>query len=100
MSRLNVIGRAGLGFFVSAFMLFGLAAPASALPSCTNGGQQSTNDIVFCGAFSKSELQAKIDNGDGVNSAANLKDIFFNQGRGITMSEIMSSDTVNGTVFR
>jgi hypothetical protein len=98
MSFANVIGRAGAGVLVSAFLMFGLIAPnAASAASCSNGGEYSTNDVIFCGAFTKADLQNKIDNGDGVNSAASIQNIFFTTGH-ITMAEIMSNDTVAGRV--
>jgi len=70
-----------------------LSASAAAQPrDCDN------NAIVYCGAYTKSELVKKITDGDTRNSASNLQQIFFNEGRGISTAGIGSA--VDGTVFK
>lgn len=59
-----------------------------------------SNAIVYCGAGSQADLVRKIDNGDGRNSAANLKAIFYDSGREVTREAILSGDTVAGEVTR
>lgn len=59
-----------------------------------------SNAIVYCGATSQADLVRKIENGDGRNSADNLKAIFYDSGRDVTREGILSSDTVAGEVTR
>src|SRR3990170_5554552 len=53
-----------------------------------------SNAVVFGGAFSKDELISKINNGDGRNN--DLKQVFYNENRGITEQGIRNS--VDGVV--
>ena len=69
-----------------------------AVSAATQPRDCDTNAIVYCGSYSKPELNKKIANGDTRNSAANLKQIFFNEGRGITAAGIGSA--VEGTVYK
>lgn len=54
------------------------------------------NAIIWCGAPTKSELLSKLHNGDGHHPAASLQSIMHT--RGITLTDIGSSDTVLGAV--
>ena len=49
------------------------------------------NAVMYCGAGDKQTLLYRINNGDGRNSSANLKQIYYNEGRGITEAGINSA---------
>ena len=77
----------------SALILIPMAvAAADDTRDCDN------NAVVYCGAYSPSELTFKIDNGDGHNDTANLKQIFYHENHGITAESIARA--VDGTVKR
>ncbi len=60
----------------------------------------SSNAVMNGGAGDKATLVKRINQGDGVNSSANLKQIYYNEGRGITEAGILSSSTVDGSVTK
>lgn len=53
--------------------------------------------VIYCGVYSKSELTTKITNGDTKHSSADIKQIYFNEGRGITTAGINSA--VEGIIY-
>lgn len=57
-----------------------------------------SNAVVKNGAYSKTELIAKLQNGDGVHSGNELRKEF--ESRGITVESIRSDNTVNGYVTK
>lgn len=59
-----------------------------------------SNAVMKCGAADKQELISKINGGDGANSSANLKQVYYNEGRGITEAGIMSPNTVDGEIHK
>lgn len=59
-----------------------------------------SNAVMRCGASTKEELISKINGGDGANSSANLKQIYYNENRGITEAGIMDPATVEGSVHK
>ena len=67
--------------------------PMAAL-AATGGRDCDDNAIVYCGAYTQSELTGKIASGDTKNSAANLQAIY--NGKGMTTDAINA--TVDGTV--
>jgi hypothetical protein len=77
----------------------GLVAPGMAA-AVSQPRDTDANSIMFNGAYSKSEWSSKVANGDTKHSSANLKQIYYNEGRGITLANFMSSSTVDGTVFK
>jgi uncharacterized repeat protein (TIGR01451 family) len=53
---------------------------------------------MYCGAGDKTTLLYRINNGDGRNSSANLKQVYYNEGRGISEAGIKSA--VDGEVHK
>jgi hypothetical protein len=92
--RSKVAHAAALGM-----VLVMLVVPGMAL-AVTEPRDSDTGAIVYNGAYSKTELFTKIDNGDGKNSAASIQHIFFSEGRGITRDNLQSNDTIDGTVYK
>jgi len=84
-------------FIIVAFTIFGLVT-ALTTPFMINAAASprdfDANAVVYGGAFSKAELISKINNGDTRHS--DLKQVFYNENRGITESGINSS--VDGVV--
>lgn len=76
-----------------------LVAPAVAA-AATQPRDADTNSIIYNGAYTKTELLSKIQNGDGKHTAANIQQIMYSEGRGITQANLTSSSTVDGTVFK
>lgn len=85
---------AALGLVVSALVAPGFALATDEVRDATRGS------IVYNGAYDKTELFYKIDHGDGLNTAASIQHIFFSEGRGITRTNLASTDTVEGTVYK
>jgi hypothetical protein len=54
------------------------------------------NAVIYCGAMDKAELVRKLQQGDGKHSASDLQAIMTSYG--ITVAEINSGDTQEGTV--
>ncbi|HSX00772.1 MAG TPA: hypothetical protein VLF67_00900, partial [Candidatus Saccharimonas sp.] len=81
----------------AAVLLGGLVPVANA---ATGPRDCDNNADLFCGALTKSEWVTKVTNGDGHNSLTSIQNIYFNEGRGITVAEFNSSDTVDGKVMR
>jgi hypothetical protein len=73
---------------------FAPAALADGPRDCNN------NSVIWCGAYTKAEFQQKVNQGDGHHTAANLQQIYFGEGRGITMADFMSGNTVDGQVTK
>ncbi len=92
--RSKLIRLAAMGLVVTSLVAPGMASavtePRDAVPG----------SIIYSGAYSKTELFHKIDNGDGRNSAASIQQIYFNESRGITRNNLASNDTVDGTVYK
>lgn len=61
-------------------------------------GDTSSNAMIYNGVTSKQQLIAKIQQGDGTHTAKNLQEIYSN--RGVSIAEIKSTNTVNGTVTK
>lgn len=59
-----------------------------------------SNAVVYCGAYTKSELLEKLEKGDTRNSAAELRRIYYSENRGITEASLRSEATVDGVVTR
>lgn len=72
----------------------------AAVGATTNPTDTDSNAIMWGGAYDKAAFLNKVANGDGHNSSANLKNIYYNEGRGITSSNFSSASTVDGTVFK
>ncbi len=73
------------------------------LPVAANadGGRDCVaNSIMWCGALTKTEWVNKVHAGDGHNSAANIQQIYFKEGRGITEADFKSSCTVDGVAYK
>jgi len=86
-----------LSVLVAPLAMSGTAEAACAVT--TNGPRDpEANSIIWGGAYSKSEWVCKVHNGDGHNSAANIQQIYFNEGRGIT--EANFNNTVDGYVTK
>ena len=83
---------------VVALVAFSTVFTSLAVTAASQPRDCDNNAVVYCGAYTKTELNKKISEGDTRNSAANLKQIFFNEGRGITLSGI--NNAVDGTVFK
>jgi hypothetical protein len=81
-----------------------LMAVSLALPGVSQAASQprdcDANSDMYCGAYSKSEFLNKIANGDTKNSSANLKQIYYNENRGISQANFDSAQTVDGTVYK
>jgi hypothetical protein len=92
--KTKVAQLAAAGLVLSSLVVPAIAGAAS------EPRDNDANAIMWGGAYSKTEWQTKVHNGDGHNSAANLQQIYFKEGRGITEASVMSGDTVNGTVFK
>jgi hypothetical protein len=56
--------------------------------------------IINCGTYTKTEWLEKVAKGDGSHSAANLQQIYYKEGRGITESNFKSASTVDGRVYK
>jgi hypothetical protein len=82
----------------------GLVFGALVAPGLSNAGSQprdaDTNSIMYNGAYTKSEWLSKVKNGDTKNTAANLQQIYYSEGRGITEANFNSASTVEGTVYK
>lgn len=83
---------------VAAMLIGGLGMPVFQALAESSGRDCDSNAVMFCGAGSKAEFQKKVTSGDTKHSAANLQQIFGS--RGITLSDFMSSSTVDGFVTR
>jgi cell division septation protein DedD len=82
-----------------ALILGGMLIPAAA-SAVSQPRDCESNSIMWCGAYTKSEFLSKIANGDGHNTAADLRHIYYSEGRGITSTNFNSSATVDGVVFK
>jgi hypothetical protein len=79
----------------------GVVVPATSVVASTSQPRDNNaNSILWGGCYTKVECQQKMLHGDGHNSAANIQHIYFSEGRGITMANFMSGDTVDGTVYK
>lgn len=92
--RSKIARTAALGLVVSALAVPSLAAATTEVRDATRGS------IIYNGAYDKTELMYKINNGDGLNTAASIQHIYFSEGRGITRTNLQSADTVEGTVYK
>lgn len=99
MARFRVLWSKKLQAFAVVVIVLGLVKPVLA-EAAIQPRDANTNAIMYNGAYTKAEWLTKVRNGDGVNTAENLQKIYFDEGRGITEANFMSSDTVDGTVFQ
>ena len=90
-----------------AIVLAGFAFPAAQVVALTASGPRDNdaNAIMYNGALTKAEWLTKLNNGSTdkngkiINTSANLKQIYFNEGRGITQANFMDDkQTVEGVV--
>jgi hypothetical protein len=84
----------GIGLIIATVFGSGIAG-ADSQPRDANA-----NSVMYNGAYSKGEWLNKVASGDGIHSADDLQQIYYNQGRGITEANFISSATVDGTVFQ
>lgn len=96
-SRILAQKNKGPRFIIVAFTILGLVA-ALTTPFMINAAafprDFDSNAVVYGGAFSKAELISKINNGDTRHN--DLKQVFYNENRGISEAGINSS--VDGVV--
>lgn len=89
--------RTKISSMAAIFVVFvGLAVPLGA-GAASQPRDYDSYSIMYGGAWSKAEWQSKVDKGDTKHSSANLRQIYFNEGRGITAANF--KNTVNGTVL-
>lgn len=69
-----------------------------AVPASAAARDNDANAIMWGGCYTKSECLSKINHGDGHHSSANLKQIYYGEGRGMTESNFNS--TVDGEVTK
>ena len=99
MSMLTNLKTKASRYFALTLVVAGLVVPAMAA-AVSQPRDADSNAVMFNGAYSKSEWLGKVNAGDTKQSAANLQQILFREGRGITAANFMSSSTVDGTVFK
>jgi hypothetical protein len=83
-------------------LLAPVAATAASGGNCGTAAQPRDCDrfsIMWGGAWSKGEWLNKVAHGDGHDTSANLKQIYYHENRGITEANFRSNDTVDGIVF-
>jgi hypothetical protein len=99
--RKGSLGKMGIvkKLMAVALILGGMLIPAAA-SAVSQPRDCESNSIMWCGAYTKSEFLNKIANGDGHNTAADLRHIYYSEGRGITSTNFNSSATVDGVVFK
>ena len=85
---------------LTGMVLATLVTPALASATAYEPRDANTGAIIYNGSYSKTEWDYRIHNGDSLHTAANIQQIYFNEGRGITEASFMSSDTVEGTVYK
>src|SRR4051812_973624 len=79
---------------ISNFALGGAVAIASIMPmSAQAAGVRDCDQyaVVYCGAYTQSELLTKIEKGDSKHTTADIQHIFYGEGRGITKAGIQSA---------
>src|SRR5476649_1642659 len=99
MNRFKGIGK-NLSRFAGIGLVLGTLLAPFAAQAASQPRDADMNSIIFNGAYTKSEWLSKVQKGDGKHSAANISQIYFNEGRGITEANFMSSDTVDGTAYK
>jgi hypothetical protein len=95
LSRISMVGTVAVALLVTAII-----GPNLALASTSQPTDCTANSIIWCGAYSKTAWLAAVNNGDGHNSASNIQNIYYDQGRGITAANFNASTTVLGTVYK
>ena len=100
MSIALILRRGIVRFFAASLIVVSLITPALVTASTSQPRDNDTNAIMYGGAYSKSEWASNVSKGDSKNSASNLQQIYYNEGRGITNANFMASYTVDGTVFK
>jgi len=72
-----------------------IMSPLAVAPAVHAGSQPNLNirecdhfAVMYCGAYSKSELLSKIKHGDTKHSAANMEHVYYKENRGITEAGI------------
>jgi LPXTG-motif cell wall-anchored protein len=75
-------------------------SPLAAQADTSQPRDANSNSIMWAGAYSKTEFLGKVASGDGHNTAANLQQIYYKEGRGITEANFKSGTTVDGTVYK
>jgi hypothetical protein len=84
---------------IACFMVIGgIVAPVASSMAASQPRDNDANAVMWGGAYSKSEFVGNLNKGDGHHSSANLKQIYLNEGRGITASAFNSASTVDGEV--
>jgi hypothetical protein len=86
------------GITASLVLVGALLAPN--FVNAANGRDATQNSILYNGAYSKAEWLSKVDNGDGYHTSANIKQIYYQENRGITQANFMSANTVDGVVYK
>lgn len=94
MKLLNKVKTKWLSALAVVALLGAVALPALQVFAANCDG----NAVMYCGADDKQTLLYRINNGDGRNSSANLKEIYYNEGRGITEAGINTA--VDGEVHK
>ncbi|MDF2460613.1 MAG: hypothetical protein K0S68_16 [Candidatus Saccharibacteria bacterium] len=91
----------GLGIAASAVALaLSLVSPVATQAAAGEPRDCETFSIIYCGAYTKAELLKKMTEGDGRHSAANIQQIYYKEGRGVTEANFKSASTVDGRVYK
>lgn len=78
----------------------GIVVPVTSVLGATQPRDNDSNSIMWGGCYSMSECLTKINNGDGHHTSANLKQIYFNENRGITTTNFTAGTMVEGSVTK
>jgi hypothetical protein len=98
---LRWLTRISIAAVVAVALLAGaIVGPKVALAASSQPEDCTANSIIWCGASSKADWLSKVSSGDGHNTGANIQNIYYDQGRGITAANFNASTTVVGTVFK
>src|SRR5664279_1837439 len=84
----------------AALIIGAIVVPVNSIVAASQPRDNDSNSIMWGGAYSQSEWLDNVSHGDGHNSSSNLKNIYFNENRGITQANFMSSSTVSGEVTK